>query len=276
MDAPKKLLVCHHLGLGDHLVMNGCIHYLLKTMNCEEIRIIVKDHNLKTVEKMYEGYSNKITLQPFPCEFGTLDVNALITTIKDTLAKGYVYLGFGVHGNNQNYLSLDPCWANCFYMQHGIPKQVRWTDFKFPADVSKGKDLAEAVMSRIGSRYIVLHDDPSRNFKIDYSVVNQILHNDEMESLPIVYIGKHRYKYPLVEGANNPEIPELTTTETLYDYCHLLANAQACHMMDSSCALLLDYMQTRPEQKKYMHEYAKAQEVLSTDGLFQQNWIILR
>jgi hypothetical protein len=253
--------------------MNGCIHYLLN--NYEEIRLIVKDHNMKTVEKMYEGYP-KITLEPFPCKFGTLDVDALISTIKTNLAKGYSYLGFGVHGNNQNYISLDKCWANCFYMQYGLPKEIRWTHFKFPQSLEKGKELAEAVMRRIGSQYIVLHDDPSRGFKLDHSVVMQTLQKDGLESLPIVYIGKNRYSYPLVEGANNPEIPELSTTETLYDYCYLLANAQSCHMMDSSCALLLDYMQTRPEQKKYMHEYAKAQEILSTEGLFQQTWHTLR
>ena len=53
----KKLLVLHHLGLGDHFVMNGFVHLLLEKEKPSELLLIVKEHNLKTVQKMYDGFS---------------------------------------------------------------------------------------------------------------------------------------------------------------------------------------------------------------------------
>ena len=99
----KKYLVLHHLGLGDHLVMNGFIHFLRLQEKPEEILLVVKEHNLKTVVKMYEGYP-EINFYPikdlddlYPRGDPHIRINGLIE-------QGYSYIGFGVHGNNNKML----------------------------------------------------------------------------------------------------------------------------------------------------------------------------
>jgi hypothetical protein len=107
-------------------------------------------------------------------------------------------------------------------------------------------------------------------------IVKNYIKEDGHENLPIIYLGKDRYKSPIFDGLNNPYLEDLLETETLYDYCDLLKNATACHMLDSSIALLLDYTSSKEGQKRYMHEYAKVGEILSTDGLFQKEWIKIK
>ena len=167
----KKFFVLHHLGLGDHLVMNGFVHMLLQ-QNPKEILLVCKAHNVKSVEKMYNGYptvklySIKDLADLYPSE------NPL-QKITDILSKGYEYIGFGVHGTNKTYLELDKSWANCFYKQYGLDPTMRWKLFKFPVNMDRSIELASSIINKIGSNYIVVHDDPSRGFVLDYSKIKK-------------------------------------------------------------------------------------------------------
>jgi len=266
----NKLLVFHHLGLGDHLVMNGLVHLLLETYSASEVVLVCKRHNEKSVEKMYQGYPVNLYLVDDWTDMHPKGDPLYI--INEFINEGYKYIGFGVHGPNKDYLSLDVSWANCFYKQYGIDHTLRWKNFKFPSDLSRSERIAKSIYDVVGSRYIVIHDDPSRGFSLVHDKVRESLKKDGLDSVPVIYFGKSRYEKPLIDGCNNPDVSKILETETLYDYCHLLANAEVCHMMDSSVALLLDLLPVRKEQKRYMHEYAKAGEILSTEGLFQKEW----
>ena len=271
----KKIFVLHHLGLGDHFVMNGFLHLLLHHEKPEEILLVCKQHNVKTVEKMYNGYP-EISIYPIK------DLNELYPSdnpgklINSIIENGYLYVGFGVHGNNQKYLELDVSWANCFYKQVGLDPKLRFSMFQFPKNMDRSVELARNVIKEVGSSYIIVHDDPSRGFSLNETSVKKCLKEDGYLGLPIVYLGKDRYKSILFDGLNNPYLEDLIETETLYDYCDLLKNATACHMLDSSIALLLDYTPCKEGQKRYMHEYAKVGEILSTDGLFQKEWTLIK
>jgi len=270
----KKFLVLHHLGLGDHFVMNGFIHFLRLQEKPEEILLVVKEHNLKTVVKMYEGCT-EIDFYPIKDMDDLYPKEEPHKKIAGLIDQGYLYIGFGVHGNNNKYLELDTSWANCFYKQMGLDSSIRFKLFHFPSNLEPSVAIVKAVVEKVGPKYIVIHDDPSRGFVLKYSAIKRFLKEDSMEELPIIYLGKDRYKMPLIDGGVNPDVGEIVKTETLYDYCHLLANATACHMMDSSVALLLDLLQTKEGQKRYMHEYAKVGEILSTENLFQKDWLRL-
>jgi hypothetical protein len=266
----KKILVLHHLGLGDHFVMNGFVHLLLDNEAPSELLLVVKNHNLQTVQKMYDGYPVKF--------YAIKDLDELfprddpMKKIGDLLKDGYNYLGFGVHGQDRNYLNLDVSWAACFYKQYGVDPSLRWSMFRYPKNMDGSIELADKILKEVGPNYIIVHDDPSREFGLNSARVIEQLIQDGHDKMPIVYLGKNRYVYPLIEDTVSPVLN--FETETLYDYCHLLANATACHMMDSSAALLLDFLpETRAGQKRYMHEYAKVGEILSTEGLFQKEWV---
>ena len=270
----KKILVLHHLGLGDHFVMNGFIHLLLENEAPSELLLVVKKHNLQTVQKMYDGY-------PVVKFYEIKDLDDLypkddpMKKIGDLIKDGYGYLGFGSHGSDKNYLDLDVSWAACFYKQYGINPSLRWHMFKYPKNMDGSFQLVEKIIKEVGSNYIIIHDDPSRGFGLNTKHILKQLKQDGHDKIPIVYLGKNRYIYPLIDNTVSPVLN--FETETLYDYCHLLANATACHMMDSSVALLLDFLpDTKEGQKRYMHEYAKVGEILSTEGLFQKEWVRLK
>jgi hypothetical protein len=247
--------------------MNGFVHMLLDNESPDEMLMVVKEHNLKTVEKMYNGY---------PVKFCTIKgLDELFEKVTTLLKDGYLYLGFGVHGRNPKYLDLDVSWASCFYKQYGVDPSLRWTKFKYPKNMNGSFELANKIIKEVGPDYIIVHDDPSRGFNLNGKRVLEQMIQDRHDKMPIVYLGKNRYLYPLIEHTLSPVLT--FETETLYDYCHLLANARACHMLDSSIALLLDFLpDTRDGQKRYMHEYAKVGEILSTEGLFQKEWVCLK
>ena len=263
----KKILIVHHLGLGDHLVMNGFVHMLLENESPDEMLMVVKEHNIKTVEKMYNGY---------PVKFCTIKgLDELFEKITNLLKDGYLYLGFGVHGSNPKYLELDVSWAACFYKQYSVDPSLRWKMFRYPKNMDGSFELANKIIKEVGPDYVIVHDDPSRGFNLNGKSVLEKMIQDRHDKMPIVYLGKNRYAYPLIDDTVSPVLS--FQTETLYDYCHLLANARACHMLDSSVALLLDFLpDTRDGQKRYMHEYAKVGEILSTEGLFQKEWMCLK
>ena len=216
---------------------------------------------------MYNGYPVKF------CAIKGLD--ELFEKITNFLKDGYLYLGFGVHGSNPKYLELDISWAACFYKQYGVNPSLRWSKFKYPKNMDGSFELANKIIKEVGPDYVIVHDDPSRGFNLNGKSVLEKMIQDMHDKMPIVYLGKNRYEYSLIDGTVSPVLS--FQTETLYDYCHLLANARACHMLDSSVALLLDFLpDTRDGQKRYMHEYAKVGEILSTEGLFQKEWVCLK
>jgi hypothetical protein len=274
----KKYFVFHHLGLGDHFVMNGFIHFLLLKEKPVEIKMVCKLHNEETLRKLYES-TPQVTFHFVNDAIDMHPKDDPLRILNMYIGQGYQYIGFGVHSLNErgkDYLTLDKSWANCFYLQYGLDPKFRWSLFKLPSELENSINLAKNVIEKVGQRYCILHDDPSRDFKLEYTKVKALLKEDGLGDLPIIYVGKDRYNYGLIENANNPDVKDILVPQTMFDYCHLLAFAEVCHMMDSSVALLLDNLQVRPDQKRYMHEYAKAGEILSTDGLFQKEWKIIK
>jgi hypothetical protein len=255
--------------------MNGFVHVFLNQFQAEEVLLLCKKHNESTVAKMYEEYP-QVTLYCVDDVFDFFIRDDPMARVRQFAELGYQYVGVGSHSGDPNYLKLDPCWANCFYKQYQMDPTIRWTHWRLPKNIPHAESNLTAIVNALGPDYVILHDDPSRNFVLQYEAVKQLMKKDGTESLPILYLGKNRYKYPLIQGFNNPEIHDVIQVETLYDYALLLMNAKGCHMMDSSVALLLDFLPCRQDQMRYMHEYAKVGEILSTEGLFQKQWIRLK
>lgn len=47
-------IVYHHLGLGDHIICNGLVRYLINNFNLKRIGLIVKQANVENVIRMFE------------------------------------------------------------------------------------------------------------------------------------------------------------------------------------------------------------------------------
>lgn len=266
-----------HLGLGDHFIFAGMTHWLVEN-HAEELKIVCKKINYDTLKAMYIDQP-KITFYPINDDNEiSPSYGAPKSIIEGIQASGYKLLICGSHGQNaRTYLTLDPCWANCFYKEFQIDPIIRFSHWRTPLQQTAAEQKWRALLSALyGQEYIIVHDDPSRNFKIDYTYVHDTLAQEDIKTLPIVYLGKDRYKYPLITGLNNPtHIADILTCDSVFDLILILKHARSVHMMDSSLAILLD-MASSPKEQKTLHQtrvsYPKYEILPTHTGLYQGAW----
>ena len=53
-----RLIIHHHLGLGDHFVCNGLVRFIIDKNNYEQYYIPAKEQNFLTVKEMYSDLNN--------------------------------------------------------------------------------------------------------------------------------------------------------------------------------------------------------------------------
>ena len=262
-----NILIFPHLGLGDHFVMNGYIHYLLSFKEqIQEIYIIAKEYTQKTLEQLYADYpkvkiyavknSNSISGSSWEDDEYIKKFNkAQFGSIVRFQEKDYILLNFGVH-SSVNFNIYITNWADAFYYQANVDPSLR-NNFKFPSDLTAAEGLYDRVVNYLGTdKYIVIHDDPERDLKMDRGILMNILRENNTQSLPLVYLGKNRYSTPLIENLNNQGTNELLECHSIFDYYFLLKNAVECHLMDSSIAILTNYIQDS-QSKLYCHYYIR-------------------
>lgn len=255
-----------HLGIGDHIIMNGLINTLLeKEPDIQEICIMaVDDYRKNTVLHLYEDNprisfhllkeKNRSFDDTDPIFLQLNDTNPGKIILKDD--KQYVGIPFGLHSLRKGFwIDAGTTWIDSLYKYpFQISANNRFTHFRLPSNLSRASALFENLLSILGTnQYVVIHDDPSRNRNIDKKTLVQLLEQDTMLNFPILYLGKDRYDYPLVDGLHNKQLGSLFHCVSLFDLYYVLKNASACHLMDSSIACLVDV--SGMDGKLYMHNY---------------------
>jgi hypothetical protein len=271
-----KILLFNHVGLGDQLVMNSYVHYLLNTIsNLEEIRIIAKKFQEKTLEHLYSAHpeikyyfidaekENSIMNydnDPFLLSINKMPFNSEITY------NGQIYNlhNFGCHSSRPFNVFITN-WADAFYFQVGLGPEIRKM-FTFPSDMSRSNELYSKVREYLGSEdYILIHDDPSRNLKINQRVLESILQKNAQINSPVLYLGRGRYMQSLFANLNNKGSNQLLEVESLLDYSDLIKNAKECHFINSSIGILTDYIDDR-KNDIYIHMYVTSNDPKSAGG----------
>ena len=54
---PIECFIHHHLGLGDHIICNGIVRYVVKNYNFNNVAVVVKSSNLNNVRRMFSDLS---------------------------------------------------------------------------------------------------------------------------------------------------------------------------------------------------------------------------
>lgn len=259
-----------HLGLGDQLVMNGFVHYLLEHEKPSTLCILAKEDQKPTLLQLYKESPavEIVTVKGDEEVFGPqrMVFQMLLSNYRE---KGFTFLPFGVYTGSDAYLQLDPCWANCFYAQYNVPLSVRFDFFRLPSNLERSRSVYQKLVDTIGRSYIVLHDDPPRNLVLDYNKCSQWIQSKNIGDIPVVYLGKDRYLSPLGEGLNNPKCSDLLDVESIMDYVDILRNARAALMMDSSLAILLDLL--RPSDDQHRLSFLR-NTMFPTKKLYQSKW----
>ena len=266
-----------HLGLGDHYCLTGLVYYFAK--GADEVKVVCKTPNLPTLQQLYSA-EPKITFHPVNSDSEiSPHYGADPAVLQRISAEGYTVIAVGTHGRNaHSYLSMDACWANCFYKELGLDSSLRFKQWISPgarvsAIQSKAESLWRSVLHSLYNHdYVIIHDDPSRDFVLPYEHVYRSLKQHDLLHLPVLYLGKDRYSHPLAIGLNNPlHVAPLLEADSALAFTVLMRHARALYMMDSSMAILHDLESSHtPNQVRV--SYMKY-DILPTDtGLYQGQW----
>jgi hypothetical protein len=143
-----KIVLHHHLGLGDHFVCNGLVNFL--SIKYEQIFLPCKKHNYETVNYLYSE-NNKITV--FTIEDNEI---SFVNNFAEERAIPVLRIGFE-HTDYNN-------WAKSFYDQIGLPFEYRYELFAMP--IRKDPDN---IIQFPEEKFIIIHNESSQQ-KYDLTI----------------------------------------------------------------------------------------------------------
>ena len=272
-------IVLSHLGNGDQIVMNGYIHYLRTRADTNKICIMCSHNSKVTLSHLYEDYPS-ISLHPMV--FNADSVFSMINRrpwMSTCLYNDEMYhiLTFGLHSPDQHVYHGEHCWNSSFYLHAEVDPSIQFTHFTLPRDMSRSIEKYNTLITRLQTdKYIIVHDDPSRERHIDENIVTNILKKNGHSDIPVIYFGIDRYKYPLLSGVNNAQcVDDILSCVSLLDYYDILSHATECHLMDSSILCLTDRI-VDSSSLLYNHIYV-VHNIVSSNYItsINRNWNIL-
>lgn len=140
-----KYLVYHHLGLGDHIICNGLIRYLVRHNPNVKIELAVKQRNLNNVSRMFN------------------DCDISFKIIDNTTEKGNLGWMFG--GDKE--INFD----EAFYKQAGIDFSERWKSFYVNRNYEKEKTVLDYLNTPL--EFALVHNTASAG-KVDIKPITNL------------------------------------------------------------------------------------------------------
>ena len=201
----KKIIVHHHLGLGDHIICNGLINKLSESL--ETIYLPVKSHYYEMIKFLY--LDNK-KIKFFQVTNNNSEDDVSIYAEKNNLR----ILRIGFEKVKKNPFNT---W---FYEQLDYPYDYSFDYFKLPDQESKGEELEAHLCDYYSANkdnYILVHNQSHENI---YDLKN-IINKD------IIYISKDSDLF-----------------DNMFYYKTLIANAKEIHCINSSFLHLVERVKT--------------------------------
>src|SRR2546428_4788606 len=164
----KRLVVHHHLGLGDHFICNGLVNHLAETH--ASVHLPCKRAYFATVSCLYSEQPN---VEVFAVDNEAADV----ASVAERLNAEILRVGFGRVDRDR--------FDVCFYQQLGIPFEYRFSKFRLPSRIPEEDDVFRALAGG-HERYCLVHRQGSAG-----------TYRLRIESpLPIVPIDRQRLEAP--------------------------------------------------------------------------------
>jgi hypothetical protein len=139
-----SLYVHHHLGLGDHIICNGLVRYLLKTIKPTTLWLVVKNKNLNNVKRLYRDLPS-VKYVPVEEDGNFYDMPFQWNKMK------LVRVGFE--------RCRDTDFDVSFYDSVGIPFVERWNSWYFQRDTNTESSLIEEL--NLPEKFALVHDTSS-------------------------------------------------------------------------------------------------------------------
>ena len=261
------VLILPHLGIKDQIISFGIVkHYSSIYKN---VYLFYKN-NIETLNCMYDKLKNiklinledDAIISPY-----YLNDGHLFKTLKNNI--NFITLGYHNLDSKYNYLNKvnidkDNRWLknadNCmeaFYRDSNIDYSIKNKIFKdltfLNRNYKKENELYEKLISLIGKDYIIVHEDLSKNYKLNYDLIKNF------KKYSIFYFGSKKSELAGIYSKN------------LYDYGTIFENSKEIHIFDSSTAILVDFLNINTKKTKlFLHIYPKI--INNSIGLYKANW----
>jgi len=189
-------LLSHHLGMGDHIVLNGLVRHIYEREkdNYDHFFLLCYEHNKANVMRMYQD----LKIVPLPVKNDGDIVNA-IRALDPTKHED-------LHLNEEGLKLYNEIGDDAFFDVYGYDRELR-TQFKITYTEDQ-KRVAKSLVPK--GKYIFVHDDEERGFKID---------KNRLPNLPIATISKQTPLFDVVEVIRNAE------------ECHVISSSFLCWLM---------------------------------------------
>ena len=230
-------IIIHHLGLGDHVMLNGMVRHFVG--NNKRVVIVAREAHQNTLDFMYRDinvglYPHNVII--YPLKEGEDSIHHIMKTLEGEDKKNMLRLAtYSIHENvwlhvlkNQQFCGITN-WSNGVYMQAGITPHFMRSKFKVVRDGGREDAIFDFYKLKRGE-YIFVHDDPSRAQGADHRKI-------ETEEGVTVFNPNDTYK----------EFPNL------FDYIKIIENAKEVHCMNSSYAWLVDLMELGKKETNFLH-----------------------
>jgi len=223
----NELYIYHHLGLGDHIILNGFVRHVAESY--DRVWLFAKPgNNTRNVKRMYQDNS-KIKIIPLD-DAGSRDHMRMFSGNKYMMV-GHTAQFFKDIDNPTNGKTFD----ELFYNQHNIPFEYKWDKFYLQRDLDREKEVYYDILGlKDNEEYLFVHDDYRNEVKT--------------KGLPdnIKIIKPHNY-----------------LDITVYDFLLTIEKSKEVHMMNSGFLPLVDCIQLKHDNLNY-HEYLRPGTVYKT------------
>jgi len=211
-------VVLHHLGLGDHLMLNGLVRYL-RTKG--PVAVVIHEPHLETIDFMYRDADIRIITVPdkspqtvFRAVAGG-DVLPLATYAVDERVWKYLCHGEGPILTN---------WCHAVYNQAAVPIEYMRSRFHVERDATRER----MAFNRTGlepGKYVYIHDDPERDRTIQVDT-----------DLPVFRVSEWYQKIT-----------------NIFDYCMIVEHAAEVHCMHSSHSWLIELLGLGRKETNFLY-----------------------
>jgi len=245
----KEIILLTHLGLGDQIACAGMTCKLLEKY--DHVYYPTKLRNFTSMTRLF-NYTDDVT---FPkvgndTEGGpghTVECPPSLESA-ETLRTG-VWTNYGV----TQIVEKNRPFLEVFYEQAGLDPEISWSHFPLRRDNSEENALRGKLNLEKDERYIFAHtDSPYPD--------SQITHEERLDPFP----EDVRVIRP------NPEI-----SQTIFEYCSVIENAEEVHCIDSSFALLADRLDLSKVKRKSIHRYARIESQKMSETTYKQDWELI-
>lgn len=246
----RAIVVNHNTGLGDLIVMNGCVNYLSTIY--DKVFFVTWDTRVAHAEFIYQ-HNEKLEVYVKPRPASTrqawLRIQAAHREIRENnpdleiekLTKGYIPL----QKDWKRIQTTEKIWPEIFYTVQGVPYEYRYSYMNIPRDFERENRLTSKILAGVEDFAFCVCDTRQYQYSLDFKtslkIVNPLSFSDWKETL-------------------------------LFDWQGVIEKAKEIHTVDTSWMHMIRTMRLKIPKFYYcVRDVAMSQEGYLNDS-FESGW----